>query len=139
MTLRNISISLLSASLLTLAGCDMLADKAATEMLKVSLKAVCGEEDKACIAAVEAQFDACQEKYKAEWDAYVDAEGDDDALLDEYSDKITACIVDDNGDPYFGTADTTPPDDASDQADESSEAPADAEDAATTEPGAAKD
>ncbi len=101
MNWRLKATTLLGATVFALAGCDMLADKAAVEMLKASLKAVCGDEDKACIAAVETQFEACHEKYRSEWKAFMDSEGEDEALLDAYNDKVTGCIVDENGNPYF--------------------------------------
>lgn len=137
MNLRMTTNALLCAGLLALAGCDMLADKAAVEMLKASLKTVCGDDDKACIAAVDSQFDACHEKYSADWKAFVDAEGEDEALLDAYNQKITNCIVDENGAPYFDTdedegsatdADNNNPVEPAEPGDGTADADADAED-----------
>ena len=87
---------------LILAGCDQLLNKAGAQYLKFSLKDACGEEDTACIAAVENQFDSCQEKYEKEWNVYMNSStSNEDELLKNYSDKMYGCIVDEDGDPYF--------------------------------------
>ena len=87
---------------LILAGCDQLLNKAGAQYLKFSLKDACGEEDTACIAAVESQFDPCQEKYEKEWNAYMNSStSTEDELLKIYSEKMYGCIVDEDGDPYF--------------------------------------
>lgn len=84
------------------AGCDQLSNKAGAKLLKVSLKANCGDEDTDCIAAVENQFDSCQSNYEKEWNDYMNASASkEDELLEIYSLKMCGCIVDENGEPYF--------------------------------------
>ena len=80
----------------------MLNDAAAV-FVKTGLIEACGKKDKACITAVNTQFDACQKKYKKEWHAYMNAGlfEDDDKLLDIYTRRMYSCIVNDKGQPYF--------------------------------------
>ena len=88
--------------LFLLTGCDQAANYAAAQYLKVSLKETCGQQDAACIAAVETQFDPCHLKYKQHWDAYMNAIGKkEDEYLATYSINMYACIVDKDGKPYF--------------------------------------
>lgn len=85
-----------------LSGCDNAINYAGSRYLKMSLKDVCGEEDKECIAAVDEQFDPCHDKYKADWDAYMEAsESEEDVHLERYSTSMYGCIVDKDGSPYF--------------------------------------
>jgi len=94
--------ALLGVCLLGLAGCNEVINRASAEYLKYSLREVCGEDDPACIAAVDAQFDDCHDKSRGEWNAYMNSSlTDQDALLEAYSLKIYACIVDENGEPWF--------------------------------------
>jgi len=77
-------------------------NKAGAEFLKAALKANCGDEDAACIAAVNSQFDSCQSKYEKEWNDYMHSSiSKEDELLEMYSLKMFGCIVDENGEPYF--------------------------------------
>lgn len=71
--------------------------------MKTGLIEACGKQDKACIAAVKAQFDVCHKEYNKEWHAYMNAGlfVDDDKLLEIYTGKIYSCVVDADGDPYF--------------------------------------
>jgi len=95
-------IALFCACLLCLAACSEVIDRASAEYLKYSLREVCGDDDPACIAAVNAQFDACHEKFRAQWSAYMNSTfAEEDALLEDYSRRMYACIVDENGEPWF--------------------------------------
>ncbi len=92
----------IALSVLCLLGCDELISKAGTEYLKISLKDACGEDDNACISAVEEQFDSCHEIYENEWNEYMDSSlSEEDELLEKYSSNMYECIVDENGDAYF--------------------------------------
>lgn len=63
---------------------------------------ICGEEDKACLAAVDEQYEPCETKYVKEWTEYVNAGASkEDALLDSYMAKLFSCVVDKDGDSYF--------------------------------------
>lgn len=98
--LIHISMAVLFATLL--AGCDNAVNYAGAQYLKMSLKEVCGEDDPECIAAVDTQFDTCQEKYKDDWAAYMEANpSKEDELLATYSTNMYGCIVDKDGNPYF--------------------------------------
>ena len=85
-----------------LASCDQVLNKAGSEYLKVILKDTCGEDDVACVAAVDGQFDVCHRKYEAGWNKYMNSySSNEDELLKIYSEKMYGCIVDENGAPYF--------------------------------------
>ena len=93
--------------LLLLVSCDSVFNHTINESISIVVRSglteACGKQDKTCIAAVNAQFDACHKKYNKEWHAYMNAGWfvDDDKLLDIYTKRITGCIVDADGDPYF--------------------------------------
>ena len=85
-----------------LSGCDNAINYAGAQYLKISLKEVCGEEDRECIAAVDKQFDPCHDKFKADWAAYMKASASkEDEYLVCYSENMYGCIVDKDGIPYF--------------------------------------
>ncbi|MBU6950108.1 hypothetical protein [Hahella sp. HN01] len=88
---------------LLLTGCDSLIGLAGEKLQKTHLIDTCGEDDPACISAVEAQFDACHTKHKEHWNAFMKAtnEKEEDLHLERYSQGLYDCIVDENGDPYF--------------------------------------
>ena len=95
-------ITLLLFLAVPLAGCDQLADKIVKEYLKSELRDVCGEDDPECIASVDNQFDACQDRYEKEWGEYMNSvPSKEEGLMEVYSKKMYSCIVDDNGEPYF--------------------------------------
>ncbi len=70
-----------------------------SQTLKLALNAQC-EDDQACIDAVAAQLEPCLENNK-DIDALVKAGGADDELTNQVVQDLTACIVDENGEPYF--------------------------------------
>lgn len=79
---------------------DAEADMAA-KLVKQQLTESC-EDDSDCAYAVRMQFDACHRKFRKEWQAYMDASGsEEDRYLTEYSNKLYACIVNEDGEPYF--------------------------------------
>lgn len=95
-------LSTLTLSVLFLMGCDGLIDTGIDEYFLRSLKDICGNKDKACISAVEQQFDSCRERYKREWESYMNSSiKEEDKILEIYSNKLYLCIIDENGDPYF--------------------------------------
>lgn len=66
--------------------------------LEYSLAELCGEEDKACNAAVKEQVKSCMEK--SDWRKFLDNEDDEDEL-DRFTTAFYLCIVDSEGNPYF--------------------------------------
>jgi hypothetical protein len=100
---RTITKAVLFGLIITAtAGCDMVAQKATGQIIKIKMVEICGEEDKGCLAAVDEQYGACETKYKNEWSAYMTARSSkEDALLDDYMAKLFTCVVDVDGDPYF--------------------------------------
>lgn len=88
--------------MVSMLGCNKLVNKAGAEYLKFSLKGTCGEEDTACINAVETQFDSCHKKYEKDWENYMNSSiSEEDQLLAVYSTNMYGCIVDEDGEPYF--------------------------------------
>ena len=83
-------------------GCNQAIDKAALGYLKAHLKNTCGDEDAACVAAVDEQFDSCHDEYQEAWDNYMSSSiSEEGELLEIYSKGLYGCIVDKDGDPYF--------------------------------------
>ncbi len=66
--------------------------------LEYKLISLCGDEDKACISAVQAQMKGCMEK--SAWRRFFDKQ-EDQAELKRFTTAFYACIVDPNGKPYF--------------------------------------
>lgn len=98
----NLRIAMLLTIALILGGCDKILNKAGAQYLKVSMKDICGDDDPACVAAVDEQFDSCHEKYEEDWTRYMDSSVEkEDDLLRIYSEKLYGCIVDEDGSPYF--------------------------------------
>lgn len=94
--------ALLAVCLLGPVACDQAVDRASSEYLKYSLRQACGEDDSACIDAVNAQFDDCHANYRGQWDAYIDStSSDEDAMLGVYLRGIYGCVVDKDGQPWF--------------------------------------
>lgn len=92
-------IAIIGLSLLLISCSDGDIDEFAfRKTMEYSLVDLCGEKDKACIAAVKAQVKPCMEK--SDWRRYV-ANEDSDEELKRFTDKFYACIVDKDGDPYF--------------------------------------
>jgi hypothetical protein len=95
-------MKLLLTIVIVASGCGQALNRAGAEYLKISLKDTCGKEDKACIAAVDKQFDSCHRLYKENWDKYMDSSSQKDGqLMEVYSIKMYACIVDEKSEPYF--------------------------------------
>jgi len=89
---------ILLASSMLLPACDNVL----TAPMKLTLKYVCKDDDEACVAAVDQQFDSCHAKYKKYWDAALNSNAEnEDELMEQYNSRITLCIVDDDGNPYF--------------------------------------
>jgi hypothetical protein len=68
------------------------------ETLQHNLKELCGEEDKPCIAAVEAQTERCMEQ--SNWRQYMSDE-DNEEEYERFVTEFYSCIVDPQGQPYF--------------------------------------
>ena len=65
--------------------------------LEYDLVGTC-EDDKACINAVKSQVGPCMEKSR--WREYLENQDSEEAL-ERFSVEFYACIVDDEGNPYF--------------------------------------
>lgn len=90
--------AVLLASSIFLSACDNVL----TAPMKLTLKYICKDDDGACVAAVDQQFDSCHAKYKKYWDAALSSSAEDeDELMEAYNSRVTLCIVDDNGNPHF--------------------------------------
>jgi len=71
--------------------------------LKEIFLELCEENDsKACISAVNTQFDSCLNRYKVDWDNFMKSRGDRvDQAMDELAYKLASCIVDKDGEPFL--------------------------------------
>lgn len=91
------------AAVLALAGVVGCSDSSVEEfafrnMLEVSMSELCGEEDEACLEAVETQTRPCMRQ--ADWRRYM--ENDEDPVeLKRFTTAFYACVVDDQGNPWF--------------------------------------
>ena len=66
--------------------------------MEYSLVGLCGEEDQACINAIEAQISGCLEKSR--WQDYVNSE-DSEEELNRFTEEFYSCFIDEEGKPYF--------------------------------------
>jgi hypothetical protein len=83
----------------TLSACgDGLQELTFRKTLEYELVELCGEKDKICIAAVKAQIKQCM--VKSDWKKFVKNQ-DSDAELKRFTTVFYACVVDNNGEPYF--------------------------------------
>jgi hypothetical protein len=75
-----------------LGGCDLALQKAAGKYLKLRMIEICGEDDKACIAAVNAQYEICEAKFSEDYQAYMKARpSEEEEILDAYMSKLFTC------------------------------------------------
>ncbi|HEY0720497.1 MAG TPA: hypothetical protein VGE50_04520 [Gammaproteobacteria bacterium] len=68
------------------------------KVLEHDLINLCGDDDEACIHAVESQVKGCMEK--SDWRKYVESQDDPDELK-RFTKEFYGCVVDANGHPYF--------------------------------------
>ena len=82
-----------------IAGCSeaQIEEFAFRKTLEYDLVNLC-EDEEVCIAAVKSQIKGCMEK--SEWRRYLDDQDNEEALK-RFSTDFYACIVDDEGNPYF--------------------------------------
>lgn len=94
--------AILAAVLATtaLTGCSdsSVEEFAFRSMLEVSMAELCGEDDAACLEAVETQTRPCMRQ--ADWRRYM--ENDEDPVeLKRFTTEFYACVVDEQGNPWF--------------------------------------
>lgn len=77
---------------------EMVEELAFRKSLEYNLSDLCGEEDKACVQAVESQTKGCMEK--SDWRKFLKAK-DDPVEKKRFTTEFYACIVDPAGKPYF--------------------------------------
>lgn len=95
--MKRLAVVLLSLPLLACSEASV-EEFAFRKTLEHNLLELCGEDDKECTAAVEAQLKGCMEK--SNWRKYVESQ-DDPAELERFTGEFYACIVDSEGNPYF--------------------------------------
>ena len=83
-----------------LAGCSdgSVEEFAFRSMLEVSMSELCGEDDAACLEAVETQTRPCMRQ--ADWRRYMEND-EDPAELERFTTAFYACVVDEQGNPWF--------------------------------------
>lgn len=77
---------------------EMVEELAFRKSLEYNLSDLCGEDDKACVQAVESQTKECMEK--SDWRKFLKAK-DDPVEKKRFTTEFYACIVDPAGKPYF--------------------------------------
>lgn len=89
-------------SVILLTACEQAINQSAALYIKSEIIKACGEEDRACMAAVDEQFFPCHDVNKLHWDAYMRASpGEEDRHLNQYYQGLYSCIVDQDGYAYF--------------------------------------
>jgi hypothetical protein len=92
-------ISIVVVSMLLIACSDEAVEELAfRKSLEYNLSDLCGEDDKACVHAVETQTRGCMEK--SDWRKYLKAK-DDPVEKKRFITEFYACVVDPEGKPYF--------------------------------------
>ena len=88
------------AILLATAGCsgEQAEEFAFRKVMEYQLKDDCGEEDKACLKAIEEQIEACM--IDSDWRRYLENEEDEDELQ-RFIRAFFPCFKDAQGNPYF--------------------------------------
>ncbi len=86
---------------LLIGGCtaEQAEELAFRKVMEYQLTDECGEDNKACIEAVEEQIKACMEK--SDWRKYVN-NGEDEAEMKRFINQFFPCFKDPNGNSYFG-------------------------------------
>ncbi len=77
---------------------DDLQELAFRKTLEYELIDLCGEKDKNCIAAVKAQIKKCM--VKSDWKKFIKNQ-DSDVEFKRFTTVFYACVVDENGEPFF--------------------------------------
>lgn len=87
-------------STLILASCSdaQLEEFAFRKTIEYELIELCGKDDDKCISAVEDQTGDCMEK--SDWRRYLENQENQEELK-RFRDTFYACIVDEEGKPYF--------------------------------------
>ena len=88
---------------LLIGGCssEMVEELAFRKVMEYQLKDECGDEDKACIAAVEAQIEFCMKQ--SDWRQFLENEEDEEELK-RFVSEFFPCFKDSEGSSYFTSA-----------------------------------
>lgn len=95
--MRYITLLLATCFLLSACSVEKIEKMAFLYSIKTELTKLCDGE-LACEETVQADSETCAEQ--ANWREYVDAQ-DEDRALRRFQKVFFACLVDDNGTPYF--------------------------------------
>ena len=85
---------------LMIGGCssEMVEELAFRKVIEYQLKDECGDEDKACIKAVEAQIESCMKQ--SDWRRVTDNEEDEEEMK-RFVSEFFPCFKDSSGRSYF--------------------------------------
>ena len=88
------------AMLLITVGCsgEQAEEFAFRKVMEYQLKDDCGEKDKACLKAIEAQIEACM--IESDWRRYLENEENEEELQ-RFIRAFFPCFKDAQGNPYF--------------------------------------
>lgn len=99
---QGMQIALTLMLALSISACDQLIGLSVNKMFELQMIELCGEDDAACVLAVETQLPDCSKKYKKENDAFLSASAEsEDEFAEIYLTKIYECVVDEEGNSYF--------------------------------------
>jgi len=99
---QGVQIALTLMLGLSISACDQLIGLSVNKIFELQMIELCGEDDAACIKAVETQLPGCSQKYKKENDAFMSASADDEnGFAEIYLTKLYGCVVDEEGNSYF--------------------------------------
>jgi hypothetical protein len=88
---------------LLIGGCssEMVEELAFRKVMEYQLKDECRDEDKACIAAVEAQIESCM--IQSDWRQFLENEEDEEEVQ-RFVSEFLPCFKDSEGSAYFTSA-----------------------------------
>jgi hypothetical protein len=79
----------------------MVEELAFRKVIEYQLKDECGDEDKACVAAVEAQIESCMKQ--SDWRQFLENEEDQEEMK-RFISEFSPCFKDSEGNSYFNSA-----------------------------------
>ncbi len=88
---------------LLIGGCsgEIIEELAFRKVMEYQLKDECGDEDKACVEAVEAQIESCMKQ--SDWRRFLENEEDEEELK-RFTSEFFPCFRDPDGEAYFALA-----------------------------------
>jgi len=78
------------------------ADVEPNDLKEIIIESCKENDSESCVSAVNQQFDGCLKRYQNDWDKFMKSSGSElDHIVNVLGVKISACIVDEDGEPFF--------------------------------------